>query len=108
MIQSRIKNVTTLRVTHMIMDGASPGVGAVTRDSGDLTRIKRHLGVIGLHLARAVRRNHDWCQRNHKRGITTAESTTGESTTGESTTAGSTTAESATGMMMEAMMRCQT
>jgi hypothetical protein len=85
------------------MDGASPGVGAVTRDSGDLTRIKRHLGVIGLHLARAVRRNHDWCQRNHKRGITTAESTTGESTTAESTTA-----ESATGMMMEAMMRCQT
>jgi hypothetical protein len=97
----------------MIMDGASPGVGAVTRDSGDLTRIKRHLGVISLHLARAVRRNHDWCQRNHKRGITTAESTTGESTTGESTTGESTTgesttAESATGMMMEAMMRCQT
>ena len=61
-IQPRIKNVTTIGVTYMIMDRAGSGIGAVTRNSGDLAGIKRHLRVVGLYLAGAVGGNHDWRQ----------------------------------------------
>ena len=42
--------------------GAGSGIGAVTRNSCDLAGIKRHLRVVGLYLAGAVGRNHDWWQ----------------------------------------------